>query len=277
MNECQDKVKVFSCGLFYEREGVYMGDNYAGIKSLEVAFSVLEAMREAREPLAMTEIAKRVKMSKSRLYKYLYSFEKLKVIRQDPYNLKYSLGTKLSEMGFAVLNRMDVVDVAGPILDNLRKKINHSVGMCIWTEDGPMVVRYYKSERMVNIEVSLGLKGTFSTASSKCFLANLPEKEKDDFIQRKRSEYPKDLAELEKEIAQVRRDGYAVRDEDFLGIPGNKVLAVPVMDRKKDILATVFVFFFERDQDVEFEKYIQKLMPEVKQAADSISHIVSSY
>src|SRR5690625_2224997 len=95
-----------------------------GIKSLDIAFSILDCFKEANEPLSVTELTKRMNLTKSRIHKYLVSFSSIGILMQNKKNLTYSLGPKMIELGLAALRQYDIASVADPYLRDLRDRLN---------------------------------------------------------------------------------------------------------------------------------------------------------
>ena len=65
-----------------------------GIQSVEYAFEIIESFLEIGRPVTLGEAAAHTGIAKSKLHKYLTSFVRLGVIKQD-FSGRYSSGPKL--------------------------------------------------------------------------------------------------------------------------------------------------------------------------------------
>jgi len=224
-----------------------MAENSKGIQSLEYAFEILNYFKKSISPVSITELANKMNVSKSKLHKYLTSFLKLGVLTQDKNSL-YSIGPTLIEFGLSALNRLDVVSVADPYLISLKNEINQSSGLAIWTEQGPMVIKYYKSDRPISIEIQVGFHAPLlSSSAGKCFAAFLPREKTNKLFEKELSELNISKSEIEKELNTIRIELLSYRDAPYYSIPGSKALASPVFDYSGEIVAAILLIGFSGD------------------------------
>jgi len=70
-------------------------------------------------PSSITEISKKVGLSKSSAYRALSSLKNAKWVIQDSDTKKYSLGSTLLELGLSVTSRLDLRSASLPFLNKL--------------------------------------------------------------------------------------------------------------------------------------------------------------
>src|SRR5699024_8609987 len=85
-----------------------------GIQTLERAIFILDEIKESSQPLTLTELSKKVHMSKNHLKKYLISFVKTGILTFDNDVKTYDFGYKLIDLGLNALNRFNIFSIIDP-------------------------------------------------------------------------------------------------------------------------------------------------------------------
>ena len=215
------------------------------IGSIQRALDILNLFSSQSSELGTTEIAKALGLHKSTTASLVYTLEANGYLSQNPDTRKYRLGLKLVERAFAMLDEVEVRQVAYPFLRELRDQWNETVNLAIL--DGPDIVYV---ERMLGTK-ALGMRSevgrrapAHSTALGKAILSCLPVPAVSAFVSqyglsattpRTITDPDKFLAELEK----TREQGYAVDDEE--NEIGGRCVAVPVFDHTGQPVAAVSV------------------------------------
>ena len=83
-----------------------------GIQSVEVSASLLRALADLSGPMTLTNLSKGARMSLSKAHKYLASFIRVGLVRQDNATGRYMLGRFAAEIGLAALRNIDIVDIS---------------------------------------------------------------------------------------------------------------------------------------------------------------------
>jgi DNA-binding IclR family transcriptional regulator len=215
------------------------------IGSVERAFDILNLFGSQCPELSMTEIARALGLHKSTTASLIYTLEANGFLSQNPDTRKYRLGLKLVERAFAMLDQIEIRQVAYPFLRDLRDQWNETVNLAIM--DGPDVVYV---ERLLGTK-ALGMRSevgrrapAHATALGKAILACLPAAGVQTFV----AQYglaaltPRTItqpAEFLAEIEKTREQGYAVDDEE--NEIGGRCVAVPVFDHTGQPVAAVSV------------------------------------
>src|SRR3984957_16966602 len=92
----------------------------AGVQSIEVGAALLQELAKANGPTKLTDLAAAAGLSTSRAHKYLASFIRCGLVRQNQPSGRYGIGPLAAELGFAALRNMDVVEFAQDTLDDVR-------------------------------------------------------------------------------------------------------------------------------------------------------------
>jgi DNA-binding IclR family transcriptional regulator len=208
-----------------------------GIQSIEVGFRLLDVL--TREPRAMMlrDLAQRAGMSPAKAHRYLVSFQRLGVVAQDPLSGRYELGGFALQMGLARLARVDGVKLARLALADLRDRLDQTVGIAVWGNQGPTVVHWTESSYPAKASLKLGdVMPLLGSATGLLFAAYLPHSKTDALIERELADArrfgygagPRTVEEVERVLADVRAHEGA-RVEGML-LPTIHAFCMPVFD-----------------------------------------------
>jgi DNA-binding transcriptional ArsR family regulator len=85
------------------------GDEGApGLTSIDKAFDVCEALSHAPEGSSLSELARRLKLPRPTVHRLLAVLRRRGYVRQDEETQRYSLGTRLLDLGFRALGRSEL-------------------------------------------------------------------------------------------------------------------------------------------------------------------------
>jgi DNA-binding IclR family transcriptional regulator len=218
----------------------------AGIQSVEVSAALLRVLADTLHPMTLTSLAKQSHMSLSKAHKYLASFIRIGLVRQDGVSGRYMLGRFAAELGLAALRSIDVVDISQETLDALRDRLDITAALSVWGSHGPTVVRKALNLQPVSLLVQLGSVTPLLTSSTgRVFAAYLDRRKTRAMIQRELADRKgaaaksglHTMADVETLLAKVHRDGMAVA----VGLmhPGVVGMSAPVFDIDGDVIATI--------------------------------------
>jgi DNA-binding IclR family transcriptional regulator len=209
----------------------------AGIQSVEVGFSLLDALGQAPGPLMLRDLAKAAGMSAAKAHRYLVSFQRLQLVVQDGASTRYDLGPAALKLGLASLSRLDAVKLARERITGLMEQVGHTLALAVWGNHGPTIVHWEESPHAVTVNLRLGdVMPLLSSATGRCFAAYAPReaiapllKEELARAQKQgRADVPASMAEVRAALDDVRRRGGA-RVVDTL-LPGIVGFCLPVFD-----------------------------------------------
>src|SRR5690606_27607175 len=105
---------------------VMKAESESGVRSVQLALQVLEAVAFAGEPLGVTQIAERVGATKSSVHRHLLTFVDNGYLVQDSTSSHYSLGTMCRLLGH-IAPDTNIVELAQGVMHDLREALGHSV------------------------------------------------------------------------------------------------------------------------------------------------------
>ncbi|GII97509.1 IclR family transcriptional regulator [Sinosporangium siamense] len=206
--------------------------------TVERAADVLVLFAESARPtLGVTEIADKLSLSKAAVHRILASLRSRGLVELDEETRRYALGLMSMRLGLAYLDRIDLRGIAAPELAALSAETGETATLSVRSGDSRIYLEQVTPAREVRMSVTLGVPYPLHVgASSKAFLAFLPEAERDAYLTR---HAPGERGTLNEQAEHVRQVGYAVSYGERQ--PGAGSVAAPVFDHTGRPAAAVSV------------------------------------
>ena len=221
------------------------GSNPGTIQSVDKALDILCCFSINEPEQGVSELALKLSMYKSTIYRILKTLEERGFIIQNLENQKYRLGFKLFYLGTAVISKLEVRDVALPLMQGLSDKTKETVTLNIVDDDYRVCIEKVESTEAVRNFVQLGGRNPLYLAGSgKLLLAYLHEREIERIIT------GKDLGstvlgkrilgdDLREELALIRQQGYAVSHSERN--IGSSSVAAPIRNHEGKVIAGISI------------------------------------
>jgi DNA-binding IclR family transcriptional regulator len=146
------------------------------IQSVVVGAKLLEVLASRNGRMPLMTLAKEAGMAAAKAHRYLAGYITAGLVEQDPVSGHYDLGRLALDVGLAALRRLDVVELAHPMMIALGDETGETVSMTIWGNRGPTLVRWVPSNAPVSINVNIGSVLPLLTSSNgRIFAAYLPK------------------------------------------------------------------------------------------------------
>lgn len=202
-------------------------DDRQGIQSVEIAMTVLDAVEAGGAPVSLTQIAKATEMTPSKVHRYLVSLSRAGMIAQSRESGLYDLGPALRRLGMEALRRTDEVGLVSDGLPGLRDRTSHAVNLAVWSDHGPVIVRWQYGSYPLPITIRIGAIMPMATTSvGRVFLAHLPGSLTEPVL-RADTGNALSATELKRIKDEVLRIGYATTTDSM--IPGVTSVAAPIV------------------------------------------------
>ncbi|WP_374710291.1 IclR family transcriptional regulator [Paraburkholderia terricola] len=244
----------------------------SGIQSIEVGFRLLDVLTHEPRAMMLRDLAQRAGMSPAKAHRYLVSFLRLGVVAQDPLSGRYELGGFALQLGLARLARVDGVKLARIALAELRERLDLTVGIAVWGNQGPTMVHWMESSHPAKASLKLGdVMPLLGSATGLLFAAYLPPSKTAAMLEReladsRRSSHmggPRTHEEVERVLADVRRHE-AARVEGML-LPTIHAFCMPVFDSTGELALGIVALGHEGAFDIRWGGEIDTALRECAQ------------
>jgi len=198
------------------------------------------------EKTAALALSKKLGLHPSTTTRLLKVLKKHGFVEQNPETKKYFLGRSnlfLAQAVFESLNT-DLVSIARPFIDNLRDKINESVGLEVWVGDATILAYAAPGPQLLQISTTLGARMPVHVAAgARAIMAYLPPEVVDDLLDGELRRFtPKTITDpkaIKRKLQEIKRKGISLEqgelDEDV------HIMAAPVFDHRKRPVAAVAI------------------------------------
>ncbi|WP_158233846.1 IclR family transcriptional regulator [Sporosarcina sp. P3] len=246
-----------------------------GIQTVERTALILQEMKNSNKPLTLTELSKKVVMSKNNLKKYLVSFVRTDFVTFNESNKTYDLGPKLIELGLHALGKHSVISMIDPFMLKIKNELKYSSALAIWSSNGPVISKYQSSGRSLNVEIKLGYHPPLLKSSiGRCFASFLPKHYTEDIMANEMDFYKLSKESVEEDLSNIRSKGFASRDETSGELPGSLSIAVPIFNYDGEIVAAICILGFASEFTInEQSNEVQKLRKIAKEVSDQLAYI----
>lgn len=203
------------------------------LSSVAMAIRLLKAFSENEVEIGVSALSKKLGIAKSTVHRLAVTLVQEGLLEQNPETEKYRLGIELFGLGALVRQRMNLSIEARPHLIALREQTNETVLLGIPSHLEIMYIYNLESIQPIRMRSDIGVhRPAFCTAVGRAIFAFQP----DDVVERmlarpleartpKTITDPKRIREL---LQQVRRDGYAIEDEESEF--GMRCIGAPIRD-----------------------------------------------
>ncbi|HQD39140.1 MAG: IclR family transcriptional regulator [Firmicutes bacterium] len=203
------------------------------IQTLDRSLAILETLAQVGKPMSLSEVAEKVGLDRSTVYRFLGAMELRNLVQQDENN-RYTLGLKMVELGYAALEEMDLRQIARPVLQQLMESCNETANLSVLVGTEVMYIDQVESSNMIKMFARIGSRApAYATGAGKALLAFLPPDELEEILGKiKFRQYTcRTITGPElfrSSLSQIRLQGYAL---DFGELEeGVHCAAVPIFD-----------------------------------------------
>ncbi len=243
-------------------------------QAISKGLQLIVYMSQNNSAMRLQDIAELSGMPQATVLRYLSALQEDGYVYQDTLSGRYGLTWKIAAIGHEIQSRTTLRSISSDIIMQLYDELTLGICLVIEHEMECMYLDcYYKPDQMGMSVMRIGNQTPMSTTSSgKVILSDYPEADVNAYISQKGlahltdhsiTDHARFLAELE----NVRRNGYAIDDEECED--NLKCVAVPIYDYNGKVAAAVSAF---GTADKMHADYIQqKVLPELKKASEAIT------
>jgi len=213
------------------------------IQSVDRAISLLEAIAEAGGESTLTELSRRTRLNISTCHHLLSTLVARGYVAKVPVRRSYALGARILYLSNACLRQVDLPVRANAFIEQINAATGETVHLALLQGDAMMKVAKRESRHPVRVDTgTLGkTDAPHATATGKAMLAWLPEDDMRRVLAHGMARFtPKTITEwpaLLEALRHVRRDGYAVDDEEYQ--PGVICVGAAIRDHKGAVVGAI--------------------------------------
>ncbi|HLU11621.1 MAG TPA: IclR family transcriptional regulator [Oceanobacillus sp.] len=213
------------------------------VQSLERGLVVLEALIR-NGPSGVTDLAHELELDKTIVHRLLRTLQGMGYVTQDA-NRKYTVGSKLRQIGAKAITSLDLRVAAAPFMHQL---VEHTKGVAHLAKMAESRAIYidrvqYPGLTLASTDVG-GVAPGYCSAAGKVLWAYLPPLELNELLEETEfrahtSHTITDRDTLLRHLAQIREQGVAIdMEEHRFGLIG---VGAPVLDYNGNVIASICI------------------------------------
>jgi DNA-binding IclR family transcriptional regulator len=215
----------------------------ARVQSLDRALDILEALAGAGRGIGIVDLSARVGLHASTVHRLLATLVVRGYARQSPRSQRYSLGTRVLQLGRSFHDRSDLRQEAHRYLQLLMDNSGETANLVMRDGDEVVYIDQVQSPHLVRMFAEIGRRVPLhTTAGGKAIVAFADHDEVRRLVTEKglpgkTSHTITAQEKLELALAEVRRCGFAIDDEEQE--EGVRCVAGPVRDQTGEVIAAL--------------------------------------
>ena len=245
-----------------ERDGTF-------VRSLERGLLVIRAL-SSPDPQPLSDVARAAGVSRAAARRFLLTLVSLGYVRET--GGRFALTPRVLDLGYAYLSSLTLPEVAQPHLERLAQEVQESSSVCVLDDDDVVYVARVPTRRIMSVTISVGTRfPAYATSMGRVLLAGLPDEELERRLERVRlrkltARTVDTVADLRGEVERVRRQGYAIVDEELE--EGLRSIAAPIHDGSGAVAAAMNVS--TQTSRTSLAEMKRRLLPALREAAAAI-------
>ncbi|WP_439597578.1 IclR family transcriptional regulator [Falsiroseomonas sp.] len=234
-----------------------------GLQAVAMAFLILEHLARHRGDAGVTELARALETTKSRIHRHLRTLLEAGYIVQV--QDRYRIGHRLVTLGRAVAENFDLATMAREEMRTLRDRVGQTVVLSRAEPLGAVVLATLPGEDTIEISAKSGaLMAPHCTAQGKLALAHAePALRERVLLSRLDLRTPHTITDpdqLRAELERIREQGWATAAEESL--VGVNALAAPIFEGGGGMVGAIALLgsiqFIRRDPAAEQIRQVQQ-------------------
>lgn len=216
------------------------------IELVEKTLRVLESLGESESGIALGELAARVGLVKSSLFRILFTLNKLGYVEKVGPEGVYASTHRLQALARKPIRRPSLISIARPRLQEMCAKLRESAWLAEWRNGTVIMIDVAESSsHVLQLALNVGDRCPLhASALGKVIAAHLSRAELElvlgkDRLARYTERSVSSRKALLAQLAAIRRDGYGLNDEET--IRGALAIGAPVFDSTGRAFAAVSI------------------------------------
>jgi DNA-binding IclR family transcriptional regulator len=217
----------------------------AGAQVVDRVVDILEAFPRLGPELGVADVSRALGLKRATTHRLLASLHRRGILAQDAVSRRYRLGMKLWELGSLATSQVDWLERVKPHLQQLAIDSGETAHLAILNDGQVLYVDTVESVRSLRMPSQVGGRlPVHCSGVGKALVAYLPEEAVRGIFRRRglprmTAHTITDARTLERQLATVRKLGYAIDDEEM--DEGLTCIAAPVRDHTSHVMAAVSI------------------------------------
>lgn len=227
--------------------------------------------------LSFNEIIQLTGTPKTSVHRMLGSLEDMGFLDKDEDNL-YSLGLLFLHFGQLVADRLDIRQLALPVMKKLRDETEEAVNLIIKDGDEAMYVEKLDSTHPVRLYTAVGRRSPlYAGACPRIILAFLPQEEQEQYLKTidfkmYASGTITDIDKLRLVLEETKNSGYAISKSELED--HTTAIAAPIFDHKGKVVGGLSL----AGPDIRFQaerlpEFIEKVKAHAKEVSERMGYV----
>lgn len=222
------------------------------VQSLARGLAVIRAFDAEHPELTLSEVARGAGITRAAAGRFLRTLEELGYVRASTVSANgsgvgrtFALTPRVLELGFSYLSALSIPEIVQPHLELLSREVDESVSAAVLDGEEIVYIARVPTRRIMSVRITIGTRfPAFATSMGRVLLAGMPTAERDTLFAASALPALTDRTvtspdALRDELARVGEQGWALVDGELE--PGLRSVAVPLHDRRGDVVAAVNV------------------------------------
>lgn len=200
------------------------------LEALARGLRVLEAFNQDHKQLTLSDIAKLVDLPRASVRRTLHTLVRLGYAQTS--DRLFRLTPRVLDLARSYLLSNAVTDIVQPAVERLSEQVGESCSAAVLDGEDVMMIAHASPKRIIPVSAQIGFRlPAVATSLGRVLLAALEDRALDEFLcrlhlKRMTKATIMDKSELRKLVLKVRRDGYALADQEVE--VGFRSIAVPL-------------------------------------------------
>lgn len=249
-------------------------ENYNMIPMLDNACKIIGIISNNGGEAGISYIAKESGLSKSTIFRILYTLGEWKFVRKNEENDKYTLGVFFLKAGEQVKGSLDLRKAARPVMKRISEEVGETINLGIPYEDKVLIMESVSGEASVLVSRLEPIFPLYCSGIGKLLLAQSSQEELENYydkadINKKTINTIVCCNEMKKVREDILQNGLSIDNEEYEY--GLYCVAAPVYDRTGCVIAGISISGpTSRIGHKGFEKMAEK----IREAGRQISEIL---
>ncbi len=237
--------------------------------------ALLEEVVRRGGPVSVAELLEPTDLPKATLHRLFQTLEAEGFLQREPDGRSYSVGPRMRELSVATLSTLRLRTPRLAIMRALAKDIGETCNLAIPDREAMVYLDRVETEWPLRVQFSVGARVPFHcTAGGKLYLSSLSDLRLESYLRNAdltpmAAQTLTDPDALRAEIMQVRQQGFAIDNEEFLD--GVIAFAMPLRDQYGRMPATIA---FQAPTQRMSVAQGHSFLPRLRRAAEELSALL---